>query len=107
MSYDIWLEIDTGGEEPARITDGWNYTSNCGPMWRAAGADLAQFHGRAAGDCLAELDSAIAELKGNPQKYVPMNPPNGWGSWASLVPRLDELAADFRRHPKATVRVWR
>jgi hypothetical protein len=33
MSYDIWLEDESGTE----VAD-WNYTSNCSPMWRAAKA---------------------------------------------------------------------
>jgi hypothetical protein len=47
MSYDIWLEADLGGPEPLHL-DSWNYTSNCAAMWRAAGADLSEFHDRPA-----------------------------------------------------------
>lgn len=107
MSYDIWLSIDTGGPEPAYVGKDWNYTSNCGPMWRAAGADLADFHGKTAGECLPILEKAIAELRANPAKYIAMNPANGWGSYDSLVPALGELADTFSRHPKATVEVSR
>lgn len=107
MSYDIWLEIDTGGPEPAAVGGQWNYTSNCGPMWRAAGADLAEFHGKTAGDCLLALTAGITELRAHPAKYEAMNPPNGWGSYDSLIPALEELAGTFRSHPKATVKVYR
>lgn len=106
MSYDVWLEIDTGGPEPAYLTD-WNYTSNCAPMWRAAGADLAQFDGKAASECLPVLDAAIAEMAANPAKYRAMDPANGWGSYDGLLPDLRELADQFRSHPRATVRVSR
>jgi hypothetical protein len=107
MSYDIWLLMDTGGPEPATVWDGWNYTSNCGPMWRQAGADLAEFEGKTAGECLPILRAAIEELQAHPIKYKAMDPPNGWGSYDTLVPALDELADGFSRHPKATVRVSR
>jgi hypothetical protein len=107
VSYHIGLTIDTGGPEPASLDADWNYTSNCGPMWRAAGADLAEFHGKTAGECLPVLEAGIAELRANPAKYIAMNPENGWGSYDSLLPRLDELAAYFRRHLKATVVVSR
>jgi hypothetical protein len=106
MSYDIYLTIDTGGDEPAFLTD-WNYTSNCGPMWRTAGPDLAEFDGKTAVECLPILDAAIAELRANPAKYIAMNPENGWGSYEGLLPDLDDLAEQFRRHPKATVEVSR
>jgi hypothetical protein len=108
LSYDISLTVDTGGEEPAVIGDlDWNYTSNCGPMWRAAGADLAEFDGKPAGDCFPILVDAIAEMRDNPGKYKEMAPPNGWGSYTSLLPALRELAEAFERHPRAIVRVSR
>lgn len=105
MSYDIWLEIDTGGGELVAVGGDWNYTSNCSPMWRLAGADLAAFDGKPAGDCLPLLTAAIADMRANPDRYAPLDPPNGWGSYASLLPVLDRLAAQFARHPSATVRV--
>ena len=107
MSYDISLTVDTGGTEPAAVWDGWNYTTNCARMWRKAGADLAEFDGGVAGECLPVLEAAITEMAANPAEYTAMNPPNGWGSYESLLPALRELAAGFRAHPKATVRVWR
>lgn len=107
MSYDIWLEIDTGGPEPAVVGPDWNYTSNCGPMWRAAGADLADFEGKPAGDCLPTLNAAITEMAVNPARYEAMNPANGWGDYGSLLSALQQLAGGFRAHPKATVRVSR
>ena len=105
MSYDIWLEVDLGGPEPIRIDNGWNYTSNCGPMWRAAGIDLAECHGRDAGRCAEELRAAINTLKADPARFQAMNPPNGWGSFDTLVPALEELLKLFESAPRAIVRV--
>lgn len=107
MSYDIWLTIDTGGPEPATVYDDWNYTSNCGPMWRLAGADLAEFDGKTAQECRGDLWNAIQDMKANPAKYEALNPENGWGSLDTLVPALERLSEAFARHPKATVRVSR
>lgn len=107
MSYDIWLTIDTGGPEPATLDVDWNYTSNCRSMWRAAGADLAQFDGKTAGECAPILDAAIEELANHPAKYKAMDPENGWGSYDTLLPALGELADAFKCHPKATVVVSR
>lgn len=106
MSYDVWLEIDTGGAEPAALTD-WNYTSNCGPMWRAAGANLSEFHGKVASECLPLLQMALALMRREPARFEAMNPDNGWGSYDTLLPALDKLAAQFAAHPKATVKVHR
>lgn len=106
MSYDVWLEAELGGDEP--VTWGnWNYTSNCGPMWRAAGADLAEFHGKNADECAEVLRRAIAEMRANPAKYRAMDPSNGWGSYDSLVPALEELRLQFLKAPHARVVVSR
>lgn len=106
MSYDVSLSIDTGGPEPAYLTD-WNYTSNCAPMWRAAGADLDQFDGRLAVACLPVLRAALTAMAENPGRFEAMDPDNGWGSYATLYPALQRLAGQFAAHPKATVRVAR
>lgn len=107
MSYDIWLEIDTGGPEKATVWDDFNFTSNVSPMWRAAGVDLAEHHGKKAGDVAPELEAAIKELEANPVKYSAMNSPNGWGRYEHLVPRLKGLLAGYRANPLATVVVSR
>lgn len=107
MSYDVDLVIRTGGEDLASVGWGWNYTSNCSPMWREAGANLADFHGKLASDCLPVLQSAIQTLRADPKRFTSMNPPNGWGSYETLLPALEELAAQFAGHPKATVQVSR
>lgn len=107
MSYDVYLQVDLGGPELCSVGESWNYTSNCGPMWRAAGADLAEFSGKSAGECIPVLEAAIDEMRANPSKYRAMDPPNGWGGYDTLVPSLEGLLEIFRYAPKATVHVWR
>lgn len=107
VSYDIWLEADLGGPEPMEVGLWWNYTSNCGPMWREAGADLAEFHGRQAGDCGEALLCAIQTMEREPERFQAMNPSNGWGSYDTLLPALRELLEMFKRAPRATVKVSR
>lgn len=106
MSYDIWLEVDLGGPEPLSVGESWNYTSNCSPMWHAAGIDLAECHGRDAGGCAEGLGAALVQLKADPARFQAMDPPNGWGSYATLVPALEQLLRLFESAPRATVRVW-
>ncbi len=108
MSYDISLQADLGGPEPVSVGGlYWNYTSNCGPMWREAGADLASFDGRPAWECVPILAAAISEMQRNSDKYEAMNPKNGWGSYESLMPQLQILLEAFRAAPQAVVRVSR
>lgn len=106
MSYDVSLMIDTGGPEQVEVT--WrNMTSNVACMWRHAGADLAEFDGRKAGEVYPLLVDAVAEMLANPGTYRAMNPPNGWGSYETCVEFLRQLAVDFGAHPNATVSVSR
>jgi hypothetical protein len=107
VSYDIWLTIDTGGPEPAQVGRDFNMTSNVAPMWRLAGADLAEFHGHYAGNTLHLLDKAIADMTENPGKYAPLNPPNRWGDYASCLAFLHGLRDEFAAHPRAKVQVSR
>ncbi len=107
MSYDLWLTIDTGGPEPAVVADVGNMTSNVGPMWRLAGADLAGFHGKPVADCVDQLRAAVADMRANPGKYLPLNPPNGWGDYHGCLEYLTDMLAAFEAHPKATVMVFR
>lgn len=60
-------------------------------MWESAGLNLKQFDGKPVAKCIPELDAAIAVLKSEPKRFIAMNPANGWGGYASLVPALEAL----------------
>lgn len=107
MSYDVWLAIDTGGPEPVQVGESWNYTSNSSAAWCEAGADLAEFDGKPAGECARILDKAIERMRTEPAKFKSLDAPNGWGTYDTLVPALEKLRNTMRRHPKATVVVSR
>lgn len=108
MSYDIhlYMEIDTGGDEPADITlaDVGNYTSNVAPMWaEALGHSLSEFKDQIAGSCLPALARAIADMETRWEYYRDMNPPNGWGNVDGALEYLRDLHAACTAHPKATI----
>lgn len=119
MSYDIWLEnppkdgpcgrCGGTGKEPGGNTGilDWNYTSNCAPMWRKAGADLAKFEGKPAGECAPILSSAIEAMEADPETYRAMNPSNGWGDYDSLVASLKRLLEGLQGNPHMIVSMWR
>jgi hypothetical protein len=108
MSYDVWLEVRTGPNRDATMTAGWwNYTSNGAPMWRAAGCDLAEFHGRPAFDLAPVAAAAAAEIAAHPSKYRDLEPDNGWGSMAGVIEYLGDIAEACALHQFAVVRVSR
>lgn len=106
MSYDISLSIGTGAGNQHEVYD-WNFTSNVAPMWRAAGADLAGFDGKTAGDCIAVLATAIGTMEAEPDRFGAMDSPNSWGTYDDLLPALRELLEAMQAHPATTVRVDR
>lgn len=108
MSYDIRATCPCGCENCKFDYVDWNYTSNMAPAWRAAGADLAEFHGDSCGELADALDQAIEDMEENLGHYAEtFDSPNGWGSMATLVPALKNLRDQCNECRVATVEVWR
>lgn len=111
MSYDIWLEADLGGDEPARVGDlDWNYTSNVAPMWRKAMPltdGLADLHGMPCHAAAIELRKGIAKMEAAPDVYRALNPPNGWGDFDRQLDALKRLLAACEAAPAAKVAIGR
>jgi hypothetical protein len=112
VSYDVWLQIDTGGPRMAEVGQSINYTSNVRPMWDkalegAAIPGVAEMHGRLASDCIDPLEGAIRRMRLDPWDFEAMNPPNGWGDAAGAREFLEVLLAMCEAHPRATVVVSR
>lgn len=107
MSYDVWLEVDAGGSEPAvlDLLDA-NYTYNIGGMIERAGsARLPEWDRKPAEWVIGQCGLCLASLEGNRAAYDAMNPANGWGSRQGLVAFLREIEAACRMAPKAVFRV--
>lgn len=105
MSYDVYLEIDTGADEPVEITS-FNYTTNCAPMWREAGIDLRECTGAPCSEAAGPIADAVKRMEADPDTYKAMNPPNGWGDYDGALNFLRNIAAACTQHPKAHLRVW-
>lgn len=104
MSYDIYLEIDTGGPEPATVYEIGNYTSNVARMWaKALGYRLADLHGKGAAESLPELERGVAAMESDPDGYRDMNPANGWGDYDGALDYLRQLRDGCARHPRTTI----
>lgn len=106
MSYDVYLVVQTGPAASAVVFES-NHTSNTSPMWRAAGCDLAEAHGKTAPELAAQLTRAVADMESRPEHYRPMNPANGWGSYDTALTFLRELLAACELHTFARVEVSR
>lgn len=103
MSYDVWLEIDTGGPEPATVG---NYTSNVAPMWAGAlGHSLRDLHHQECSVALDRLRAAVRVMEAEPDRFRAMNPANGWGDYEGALGYLRDLAAACAAHPKARIAI--
>lgn len=106
MSYDVSLEIETGGDSSAQVF--WrNMTSNVAPMWRKAGADIADMDGRTAAECAPILAAAVTAMETDPAAYKLMDPPNGWGSYETCLDFLRSIHAACVEHPACSISVSR
>lgn len=108
MSYDIYMQVDTGGEYPATVCDVGNYTSNVCGMWqKALGMRLQDIRDKTGLECIPILENGVSNIM-NPEtrdEYIEMNPKNGWGDYAGACRYLQSVLDACREHPKAIVYV--
>lgn len=108
MSWNLWLEIDAGGQEPATI-DGYedNITWNLQPMLsKACMVDgFRSLDGMEANKVSDILKNAMNSMDNFPAYYKKLNPENGWGSYEIALDSLRKLYLACLKYPKATVRI--
>lgn len=109
MSYDVYGNVagcSHCGSEGGHVFS-WNFTSNSGPQWRLAGADLAEFHGMKAAECAPIVRAAIDNMERDPAAYIALDSPNGWGTYKHLLPAMKVLLREMINHPTATIEISR
>jgi hypothetical protein len=108
VSYDVWLEIDTGSEEPSTVVELGNYTSNVSPMWCAAlgGTLLREYHGAPCSEAAGPLAEAVKRMEADPETYKLMNPANNWGDYDGALAYLRRLAEACAKHPMCTIHIY-
>jgi hypothetical protein len=107
VSADYWLEIDTGGEEPATVSETLNVTYNLGTMLREAGFPAWRaLIGAPASETGGMLRKVADTLKADRPRFEAMNPENGWGSYRWALEFVELFAEQCAAHPKATIGGW-
>jgi len=89
-----------------------NITHNLGKMAREAGIYQALWRPEEVGiitgsELIELLIAGLQQLRSDPERFKSMNPPNGWGSYQSLLEFTGEYLMACMAYPNATVRVWR
>lgn len=107
MSYDIRLEIDTGGPHPAAVTEYRNPTYNLAEMFAAAlrTKSIRDLEGKTGAETAQQLREAVDDMRARPEHFEQFNPPNGWGDYDGAVETLEWMLGAALSHPKATWRI--
>lgn len=107
MSFDIWLEVNTGSPDgPVRLTEDLTPTYNLAEMFtNALNGSIRQFDGKPASEARIILEAGLNSMLDNPKHYKQWNPPNGWGDYAGACWVIETLLTACKKHPLATVRV--
>jgi hypothetical protein len=89
-----------------------NITHNLGKMAEEAGIYECLWRPDELGITQAEsliklLSEGLRKLKRDPERFIPLNPPNGWGSYDDFVPWLERYLIACITYPEAKVSVWK
>lgn len=105
MSYDVSNQIYTG-KDFTDIGESFNYTWNCGAMFReATGMSFSDLNGLKSTDASPIIRKAISALQTEVEKYNAMNPKNGWGDRETFAGWLDRIAIQCEEHPDSVLRI--
>lgn len=96
MSYDLRIAVKVDGMKDNYVViaepELHSPTYNLGEMFRACtGWDYEQSKFYKVSDVYPKIERGIYELTFNEDKYLPMNPENGWGSTKSALSALKSL----------------
>ena len=107
MSYDIGMEVDTGGEYPVSVGEWHNYTYNVGPMFRKAfgGDGVNDIHGLTGEVAAPLIDKAMTYMREHMDEMRELNPANGWGDAGGALKFLAKIHEEALYHSKAVVGV--
>lgn len=114
MSLDVHLEmeLDTGNPKELYTIELYsaNITHNLGGMAREAGIYNClwrpeEIEINEAYQLIEPLSKGLQMMKNEPKRFKVFNPLNGWGSYESFLPWIEQYLEACKKHPKAQVRV--
>ena len=85
------------------------YTHNVTKMWIKAGVHHALYdsQGKLAKDVIDDLRKGADLMRENPNDYVLLNPPNGWGDYYGALSVLCRILDACERNPDAVIEISR
>jgi len=112
MSWDFHMESQDGVRLCFDGVDNVNYTWNVSKMYRLAfgipdGKSVTDWlDGRSGWEAHQLIAGAIFEMETHPEKFTPLEPGNGWGSYRGALDTLRILNEWCARAPSARLCVW-
>lgn len=107
MSLDIYLKENVCPHcKRSEEVYSANYTHNIGKIAQIAGIYELLWHpveNAKAGDLINPILEALVDMNKYPEKYLPHNPTNGWGSLETFIPWLQKLCNASQLNPTAIV----
>lgn len=105
MSWDCYMEIDTGGKEPATVADVRNVTYNNSKIFSLLGVHPDELRGKIGRIAEPLVRKALALSYEIEAEIKPLEPSNNWGGVDDVRDFLQKLLMACQAHPKATVRI--
>lgn len=99
--HDITLTLNT--EHGQVIAHEEAFSADLDPMLKAGGVTLTDFHGIPAEECAPVVESLLARLVSDPDRYRALEPEEG--AYRETCRRLRLLLAAMRAEPDALVEV--
>jgi hypothetical protein len=105
------LDISLVAVRPTTVFDA-NYTHNATDMARAAGIYYAVWRPdevgfTKAGHLIPFLKNGIRIMEYNPERFIALQPANGWGSFETFLPWVKNLLRACEENPDADITVSR
>jgi hypothetical protein len=60
-----------------------------------------------ASDITQFLEDGIKRLEADPERFIKLNSPNGWGTYPNLIRFAKSVLEACRNYPDARIGVWR
>ena len=110
LDFGLNIKIDTGGQELYSVDlFSGNCTHNMQPMWKKAGVldALYESHGAMAGTIIVVLTQGEQHMREHKHEFLPLEPSNGWGTYAGAMDFLQNVLQACREHPNAIISISR
>jgi hypothetical protein len=109
LDIDLYFEVDTGTKIERFVVYDTNYTHNCANMAEEAGLYDCVWRPEecegitVAGDLIEPLRNGIKLMEDEPERFIALNPENGWGSYDTFLPWLRKYLVACVENPKAKI----